>query len=163
MTDTTATVTAPEPRTGSGAGRFSSPLRTAPKPVREAARYAGAAPFLAYVFIFLILPLIWIVRDAFLHSNTGAFTWSNLDIAVHGVYLKGFEQENLTVVPSVTGNGIVTVRTFLGAVTRLAVRLSGDTEVVVDVATSAASDMTPGTAVEVGLPATPVLIAHRES
>jgi putative spermidine/putrescine transport system ATP-binding protein len=71
--------------------------------------------------------------------------------------------ENLTVAPSVTGNGIVTVRTFLGAVTRLAVRLSGDTEVVVDVATSAASAMTPGTAVEVGLPPAPVLIAHRES
>jgi putative spermidine/putrescine transport system ATP-binding protein len=71
--------------------------------------------------------------------------------------------ENLTVVPSEGGNGIVTVRTFLGAVTRLAVRLSGDTEVVVDVATSAAADMTPGTAVQVGLPATPVLLAARAS
>jgi putative spermidine/putrescine transport system ATP-binding protein len=71
--------------------------------------------------------------------------------------------ENLTVVPSEDGNGIVTVRTFLGAVTRLAVRLSGDTEVVVDVATSTAADMTPGTAVQVGLPAAPVLLAARES
>jgi putative spermidine/putrescine transport system ATP-binding protein len=71
--------------------------------------------------------------------------------------------ENLTVAPVEAGNGIVTVRTFLGAVTRLAVRLSGDTEVVVDVATSSAADMTPGTAVQVGLPATPVLLAARAS
>ncbi|HEY0935554.1 MAG TPA: ABC transporter ATP-binding protein [Trebonia sp.] len=71
--------------------------------------------------------------------------------------------ENLTVTPSETGDGIVTVRTFLGAVTRLTVRLSGDTEVVVDVATSAASEMTPGTAVQVGLPSAPVLVAARAS
>jgi putative spermidine/putrescine transport system permease protein len=92
MTDTTATVTAPEPRAGSGAGRFSSPLRTAPKPVRTLLQYAGAVPFLAYIAIFLIVPLIWIIKDAFLDSNTGAFTWSNIDIAVHGTYLKGFGQ-----------------------------------------------------------------------
>ena len=71
--------------------------------------------------------------------------------------------ENLTATPSETGNGIVTVRTFLGAVTRLTVRLSGDTEVVVDVATSSAGEMTPGTAVQVGLPASPVLLAPREN
>ncbi len=70
--------------------------------------------------------------------------------------------ENLTVAPSETGNGIVTVRTFLGAVTRLAVRLSGDSEVVVDIATTAAADMTPGTAVQVGPPSTPVLVAAHE-
>jgi len=71
--------------------------------------------------------------------------------------------ENLTVTPSETGDGIITVRTFLGAVTRLTVRLSGDTEVVVDVATTSAADLTPGTAVQVGLPAAPVLVAARES
>ena len=71
--------------------------------------------------------------------------------------------ENLTVTPSETGNGIVTVRTFLGAVTRLTVRLSGDTEVVVDTGTSAAAGLTPGTAVQVGLPASAVLTARRES
>jgi putative spermidine/putrescine transport system ATP-binding protein len=70
--------------------------------------------------------------------------------------------ENLNVTASETGNGIVTVRTFLGAVTRLAVRLSGDTEVVVDVATTSAADMTPGTAVQVGLPPAPVLVAAHE-
>jgi putative spermidine/putrescine transport system ATP-binding protein len=71
--------------------------------------------------------------------------------------------ENLTVTPSQTGDGIVTHRTFLGAVTRLTVRLSGDTEVVVDIATTSAADMTPGTAVQVGLPPAPVLIAARAS
>jgi putative spermidine/putrescine transport system ATP-binding protein len=70
--------------------------------------------------------------------------------------------ENLTIAPSEAGNGIVTVRTFLGAVTRVAVRLSGDTEVVVDVSTGSAADMTPGTAVQVGLPPAPVLVAARE-
>jgi putative spermidine/putrescine transport system ATP-binding protein len=71
--------------------------------------------------------------------------------------------ENLTVEPSETGDGIVTVRTFLGAVTRLKVRLSGDIEVVVDVATTAAADMTPGTAVQVGLPPAAVLVEAHEN
>jgi putative spermidine/putrescine transport system ATP-binding protein len=71
--------------------------------------------------------------------------------------------ENLTVTPAEGGDGIVTGRTFLGAVTRVAVRLSGDTEVAVDVPSTAALPMTPGTAVTVGLPSAPVLVAARES
>jgi putative spermidine/putrescine transport system ATP-binding protein len=71
--------------------------------------------------------------------------------------------EGLTVAAADGGNGIVTGRTFLGATTRVAVLLSGDTEVRVDVASTAAAGMTPGTAVQVGLPATPVLVAPRES
>jgi putative spermidine/putrescine transport system ATP-binding protein len=71
--------------------------------------------------------------------------------------------ENLTVAVAEGGNGIVSGRTFLGAVTRVAVLLSGDTEVSVDVPSSTALAMTPGTAVEVGLPGTPVLVAPRES
>ena len=67
--------------------------------------------------------------------------------------------ENLTVTPAEGGDGIVTGRTFLGAVTRVAVRLSGDTEVAVDVSSAAALPMTPGTAVRVGLPSAPVLVA----
>jgi putative spermidine/putrescine transport system ATP-binding protein len=70
--------------------------------------------------------------------------------------------ENLTVSPSEDGNGIVTVRTFLGAVTRATVRLSGDTEIVVDVSTAAAAGLTPGTAVQVEVPAAPVLVVARE-
>jgi putative spermidine/putrescine transport system ATP-binding protein len=69
--------------------------------------------------------------------------------------------ENLTVTAAEDGNGIVTGRTFLGAVTRVAVRLSGDTEVAVDVSSAAAAAMTPGTAVEVSLPAAPVLVSPR--
>jgi putative spermidine/putrescine transport system ATP-binding protein len=71
--------------------------------------------------------------------------------------------ENLTVKAAEGGNGIVTNRTFLGAVTRVAVRLSGDTEVSVDVSSAVALEMAPGTAVEVGLPAAPVLITPRAS
>ena len=71
--------------------------------------------------------------------------------------------ENLTVAAAEGGNGIVTHRTFLGAVSRVAVRLSGDTEVAVDVSSAIALEMTPGTAVQVGLPAAPVLVASRES
>ena len=71
--------------------------------------------------------------------------------------------ENLTVKAAEGGNGIVTNRTFLGAVTRVAVRLSGDTEVSVDVASAVALEMAPGTAVQVGLPSAPVLVAPRAS
>ena len=71
--------------------------------------------------------------------------------------------ENLAVAAAEGGNGIVTGRTFLGAVTRVAVRLSGDTEVAVDVSSAAAAAMAPGTAVQVGLPVAPVLVAARTS
>ncbi len=71
--------------------------------------------------------------------------------------------ENLTVRAAAGGNGIVTNRTFLGAVTRVAVRLSGETEVSVDVSSAVALEMAPGTAVEVGVPATPTLVTPRNS
>ncbi len=90
--ETTDTVTAPEPRAGSGARRFQNPLRTAPKPVRAVLRYAGAVPFLAYIAIFLIIPLISILIGAFQNPATNAWTGANIDTAVHGAFLKGFEQ-----------------------------------------------------------------------
>jgi putative spermidine/putrescine transport system ATP-binding protein len=71
--------------------------------------------------------------------------------------------ENLTVAVAEAGNGIVTNRTFLGSTTRVAVLLSEDTEVLVDVSPTAAAAMTPGTAVQVALPPAPVLIAPRAS
>jgi len=71
--------------------------------------------------------------------------------------------ENLAVAAAEDGNGIVTGRTFLGAVTRVAVRLSGDTEVAVDVSSAAAAAMAPGTAVQVSIPEGPVLVAARTS
>ena len=70
--------------------------------------------------------------------------------------------EGLTIAAAEGGNGIVSGRTFLGAVTRLAVLLSGDTEVRVDVPSATALAMAPGTSVQVGLPATPVLVASRQ-
>ena len=70
--------------------------------------------------------------------------------------------EGLTVAPASGGNGIVSGRTFLGAVTRLAVLLSGDTEVRVDVPSATALAMAPGTSVQVALPPTPVLVAPRQ-
>jgi putative spermidine/putrescine transport system ATP-binding protein len=69
--------------------------------------------------------------------------------------------EGLAIQPAADGNGIVTTRTFLGAVTRVGVLLSGDTEVRVDVPSTGCGEMTPGTAVRVTLPATPVLVAPR--
>ena len=108
MTDTTDTVTTPGSVTDPGVRRFQSPLRTAPKPVRTAARYAPVVPFLAYIAIFLLVPLVWIVKDAFLNPTTNAFTWSNINIAVHGSYLHGFEQSLLlsliaSVIPGIFG------------------------------------------------------------
>jgi putative spermidine/putrescine transport system ATP-binding protein len=71
--------------------------------------------------------------------------------------------ESLTVAVHEGGNGIVTNRTFLGSTTRVAVLISGDTEVSVDVPSTAAAAMTPGTAVQVALPPAPVLVAPRAS
>jgi putative spermidine/putrescine transport system ATP-binding protein len=70
--------------------------------------------------------------------------------------------EGLTVTAAEDGNGIVSGRTFLGAVTRVTVLLSGDTEVKADVPGTAAAAMTPGTAVRVALSAAPVLVAARQ-
>jgi len=70
--------------------------------------------------------------------------------------------EGLTVAAAEGGNGIVSGRTFLGATTRVAVLLSSDTEVRIDVLSAAASAMPPGTSVQVGLPPAPVLVAPRQ-
>jgi len=72
--------------------------------------------------------------------------------------------EGLAVAAADGGNGIVTGRTFLGAVTRVSVLLSGDTEVRVDVSSTEAAAMAPGSAVRVTLPsAAPVLVAGRHT
>jgi putative spermidine/putrescine transport system ATP-binding protein len=59
------------------------------------------------------------------------------------------------------GNGIVTTRTFLGSVTRVAVLLSGDVTVQIDKPSSEAARLAPGTSVSVTLPGEPVMIASR--
>jgi putative spermidine/putrescine transport system ATP-binding protein len=67
--------------------------------------------------------------------------------------------EGLTTEVAENGNGIVTTRTFLGSVTRVGVLLSGDVTVQVDKPSSQAAALSPGTAVDVSLPAEPVLTA----
>jgi putative spermidine/putrescine transport system ATP-binding protein len=69
--------------------------------------------------------------------------------------------EGLTVEPAAHGNGIVTGRTFLGATTRLAVLMSGVISVRVDVPSTVATAMPPGTAVDVAVAAAAVLVAPR--
>ncbi len=71
--------------------------------------------------------------------------------------------EGLTIAPAPDGNGIVSNRTFLGATTRVTVLISGDTEIQVDVPSTTAAAMVPGTAVQVTLPSHPVLVTARET
>jgi putative spermidine/putrescine transport system ATP-binding protein len=69
--------------------------------------------------------------------------------------------EELSLAVDPQGNGIVTSRTFLGAVTRLTVLLDGDTEVRVDVPSAQAATLEAGAAVQVTLPSVPVLVTPR--
>jgi putative spermidine/putrescine transport system ATP-binding protein len=70
--------------------------------------------------------------------------------------------ENLTVAPAEAGNGIVFLRTFLGATSRITVLLSGDLQVLVDVPSTHAAAMTPGASVQVGIGSDPVLVVGAE-
>jgi putative spermidine/putrescine transport system ATP-binding protein len=69
--------------------------------------------------------------------------------------------EGLRIAASPTGNGIVVSRTFLGQLTRVSVRLSGDVVVQVDQQSTEAAGITPGDPVEITLASAPVLIAER--
>ncbi len=69
--------------------------------------------------------------------------------------------EELRITAVSGGNGIVVDRTFLGSVTRVSARLSGDVTVKVDLPSTGAAAMSPGTSVEVSLAGTPVLGAER--
>jgi putative spermidine/putrescine transport system ATP-binding protein len=69
--------------------------------------------------------------------------------------------EGLRIAASPAGNGIVVSRTFLGQLTRVSVRLSGDVVVQVDQQSSEAAGITPGDPVDVSLAGAPVLIAER--
>jgi putative spermidine/putrescine transport system ATP-binding protein len=69
--------------------------------------------------------------------------------------------EGLRVAAEPNGNGIVTDRTFLGSLTRVSVRLSGDLLVKIDKQSTEAADMLPGTSVNVTLPSAAVLVAAR--
>jgi putative spermidine/putrescine transport system permease protein len=83
---------------------------------------AGLAPFGIYTTLFLGVPAAAVVVEAFRGAN-GGWTWSNISIASHGIYLHGFvmsiELALLTsVVPGILGllvaNAVLTTRgTFL--------------------------------------------------
>jgi putative spermidine/putrescine transport system permease protein len=101
VADTTDTVTAPGPVTGPGVRRF-------PPALTRLARFAGVLPFTAYIALGLFIPLIAIVIGAFQNPDTNAFTFSNVNIASHGVYLTGFRQSIIlsvlaAVIPGVFG------------------------------------------------------------
>jgi putative spermidine/putrescine transport system permease protein len=76
-----ATPAASLPRPGGGGLR----------PLRAIKKYVGLAPFLCYVTFFLIVPTIAVISAAF-EGKTGNFTWSNLSAALHGEFVKSFEQ-----------------------------------------------------------------------
>jgi putative spermidine/putrescine transport system ATP-binding protein len=59
------------------------------------------------------------------------------------------------------GNGIVTDRSFLGSVSRISVRLSGDLTVKVDHPSVDSGGFAPGESVQISLPGAPVLVAER--
>jgi putative spermidine/putrescine transport system ATP-binding protein len=89
------------------------------------------------------------------HGDHSAVPAGHVDVLVR--------PEGLTIdaVPG-GGNGIVTDRTFLGSLTRLSVRLSGDVAVKVDKTSALATELVPGTSVQIGVPGDkPVLVAER--
>ena len=97
MSDLTSVVTAPGSLADPGAGRIPSRHRERSAPtarvvVRAVARYAGILPFTAYVVLGLIIPMIAVAVGAFQDPDTGAWTFRNIDIATHGVYLTGFRE-----------------------------------------------------------------------
>jgi putative spermidine/putrescine transport system permease protein len=83
---------------------------------------AGLAPFGIYTTLFLGVPAVAVVVEAFRGPN-GGWTWSNISIASHGIYFHGFvmsiELALLTsIVPGILGllvaNAVLTSRgTFL--------------------------------------------------
>ena len=70
--------------------------------------------------------------------------------------------EGLRVAAIAGGNGIVTDRTFRGSQTRITVLLSQDVAVQVDVASSTAGPLLPGTSVQISLDGSPVLVTERQ-
>jgi putative spermidine/putrescine transport system permease protein len=51
----------------------------------------GLAPFAIYFIIFLGVPVVAVMIGAFERSS-GGFTFHNISIAAHGIYLRGFEK-----------------------------------------------------------------------
>jgi putative spermidine/putrescine transport system ATP-binding protein len=70
--------------------------------------------------------------------------------------------EGLLIAAAPGGNGIVTDRSFLGSVSRISVRLSGDLTVKVDHPSVDSGRFAPGESVQISLPGAPVLVAERQ-
>jgi putative spermidine/putrescine transport system permease protein len=108
VADTTELVTAPGSHADPGAGRITRRPARLPKPLQALVRLAGIVPFAAYIILGLFIPLIAVLIGAFQNASTGAWTFSNIDIATHGAYLKGFENSLelsliASIVPGIVG------------------------------------------------------------
>ncbi|MER8187136.1 ABC transporter ATP-binding protein [Kitasatospora sp. NPDC094015] len=71
--------------------------------------------------------------------------------------------ENVTLLPAPHGRAQVVGASFLGAVTRLTVRLADGTEVKADLATELAAGLPIGSTADIALPDRPVLVDRRAS
>jgi putative spermidine/putrescine transport system ATP-binding protein len=69
--------------------------------------------------------------------------------------------EELRITAAPNGNGIVTIATFLGSITRVHVLLSGDVTVQVDVPSAESAALAPGTSVQVTVAEAEVLVTGR--
>jgi len=75
---------------------------------RSMAKLVGVVPFAVYVALGLIIPMIVVAIDAFRNPNTGAFTFTNVNIATHGVYATGIRESLIlsvlaSVIPGIFG------------------------------------------------------------
>jgi putative spermidine/putrescine transport system ATP-binding protein len=69
--------------------------------------------------------------------------------------------EELRITAAPNGNGIVTIATFLGSITRVSALLSGDVTVQVDLPSIESAALAPGTSVQVTVAEAEVLVAGR--
>jgi putative spermidine/putrescine transport system ATP-binding protein len=69
--------------------------------------------------------------------------------------------EELRIAAAPNGNGIVTIATFLGSLTRVSALLSGDVTVQVDVPSTESAALAPGTSVQVSVAEAEVLVTGR--
>ncbi|MET9614667.1 ABC transporter ATP-binding protein [Kitasatospora indigofera] len=69
--------------------------------------------------------------------------------------------ENVGLTPAANGPALVVAASFLGAVTRLTVRLADGTEVKTDLPTEAAAGLPIGSTADIALPERPVLVDRR--
>ena len=86
MTAKAAPAAAPGSVSDPGAG----PRRRWPPALRRARTLAGVVPFFVYILLFLGIPAAAIAYGAFQDPDTGQFTLSNVQTAIHGIYLHGF-------------------------------------------------------------------------